>query len=82
MSCFYKHFHGKKQLDSKLPFVILDFLSEWAIFSLEANQDDDNLALSEVEIQASPMHGCVSVVMFRGDEIAAPKKEYMFDLRL
>ncbi len=49
---------------------------------VQANEDDDTAALSEVEIQASPMHGCVSVVMFRVDEIAAPKKVYLFDLRL
>ncbi len=48
----------------------------------QANDYDDTTALSEAEIQDSPMHGCVSVEMFRDDEITAPKKEYMFDFML
>ncbi len=65
-----------------MPFINLYALREWADYMVQANEDDDTAALSEVEIQASPMHGCVSVVMFRDAEIAAPKKEYTFDLRL
>ncbi len=42
---------------------------------VQTNEDDDTAALSEVEIQAW-MHECGD------DEIAAPKKEYMFNLRL
>ncbi len=49
---------------------------------VQADEDDDTAALNEVEIQASPMHRCVSVVLFRDDEIAALKIESMLNLRL
>ncbi len=65
-----------------MPFINLYALRQRAEYKFQANEDDDTAALSEVEIQASPMHGCVSVVMFRDDEIAAPKEEYVFDFRL
>ncbi len=74
--------HVQKYLDSKVPFIIFYFLREWAEYMVQASEDDVTAALSEAGIQASPMYGCVSVAMFRVDEISATKKEYMFDLRL
>ncbi len=60
-----------------MPFIVL-YLRECAEYMVQTNEDDDTAALSEVEFQASPMHGCVGVVMFRDDEIASPKKENVF----
>ncbi len=47
---FYKHFHGQKFPNSKVPFIIL-YLRECAEYMVQPNEDDDTAALGEVEIR-------------------------------